>query len=200
MKLLAITDRAQLKTSLGAFLERCVAAGVDAVQIREKDLTGKDLYALAREAHRVASDGGTQMLLNDRLDVALAANLDGVHVRSSGPGVERVRSEAPPGFRVGVSCHSVEEVLRAEREGADYTVLGPVFPTPSKVRFGVPLGLDLLRDACARSLIDVFALGGVDRSNAAECLKAGAAGLAGIRLFQDADDLRATVEELRACA
>jgi thiamine-phosphate pyrophosphorylase len=115
--------------------------------------------------------------------VALAAGLDGVHLPAHAVTAERVRGQVPAGFLIAVSCHRVAEVEAAR--GADFVVFGPVFATPSKLAYGPPLGLDALREA-ARCPIPVLALGGVTADNAAECLAAGVAGVAGIRLFSGA--------------
>ena len=179
----------------------CIAAGVDWVQIREKDLPAQHLLALAEGAVKQACrDGGTRVIVNDRLDVALAAKAHGVHlgVRSMPPAV--VRRLAPRDFVIGVSCHSLAESLAAQAAGADYILLGPIFPTPSKLSYGPPLGLDALREVSSRMAIPVFALGGITVDCVAACLQNGAAGIAGIRVFQDCESMEALVRDLRARA
>jgi len=209
-----ITDRTQFpgdeRTRRRLVLERIGAAaraGVDFIQLREKDLSTRELEKLAcaaREAiensARTSGQPRARLLINSRSDVALAWGADGVHLRSDDVDPATVReiwkqSGATPGPPViGVSCHSVDEVGHAASQAADFAVFAPVF---EKRESGVrPAGLDSLREAC-RVGIPVLALGGVTLDNAGECLRVGAAGVAGIRLFQESD-LRAMVNALRS--
>jgi thiamine-phosphate pyrophosphorylase len=166
-----------------------LAAGVDLVQIRAKNLATGALLQWVREAAARPRSG--KLLVNERLDVALAAGADGLHLPAGRPPASawRVRDS----LVIGVSCHTTEEVERAAGEGADFAVLGPIFVSPGK---GAPLGLGPL-EAASRAVIPVLALGGVTAENAAQCLAAGAAGIAGIRLFEEAADLAELVRQLR---
>jgi thiamine-phosphate pyrophosphorylase len=155
------------------------AAGVGAVQVREKDLDDRAVYELARQARALLST----VLVNGRLDLALAAGADGAHLPADGVPVAALRRRFGQDVLLGVSTHSVEEVERALQDGADYVTFGPVWPTPSKERYGPPLGIGELARA-ARVGIPVYALGGVMLSRFGEAAAAGAAGVAGIRLFQ----------------
>lgn len=178
-ELLAISDRASLELPFPQWLGRLSAAGVGAVQVREKDLDDRSVLELARQARAVLST----VLVNGRLDLALAAGADGVHLPADGVPAAALRRRFGPGVLLGVSTHGVEEVERALRDGADYVTFGPVWPTPSKERYGPPLGTGELARA-ARVGIPVYALGGVMLSRFGEAAAAGAAGVAGIRLFQ----------------
>jgi len=194
-----ITDRNQLRAStLDAAIGRAIAAGVDWVQIREKDLPARDLLGLTEVAVQQARrQGSTRVMVNDRLDVALAAKADGVHLGSRSMPAEVVRKVAPGEFVVGVSCHSLQDAVAAEAAGANYILLGPVFETPSKLQYGPPLGVAKLREVTSRVSIPVLALGGITVDRAALCRQNGAAGIAGIRIFQDCDSVDEIVRTLR---
>jgi thiamine-phosphate pyrophosphorylase len=165
-------------------IERAVADGVDMVQIREKDLPARELYELTLRAVAIASRSVTRVLVNGRTDVALAAGAHGVHLPARSIGAARWRSVVPAEFVIGCSCHTLEELTAAEREGCDFAVFGPVFSSPGK---GEPVGLDGLRAAARCVRMPVWALGGITEKNAGACLEAGAFGVAAIRWFQRED-------------
>lgn len=198
MRLCYITDRHALEPLplLPRVLD-AIRAGVDLVQVREKDLATRPLLALVRAAVEAATARPTHVIVNDRLDVALAGGAAGVHLGTESMPARVVREHVPPGFLVGVSCHSLRDALAAEADGADYIVLGPVFATPSKLRYGPPLGLERLREAAARVKIPVLALGGITVAHVPDCLAAGASGIAGISIFQNCPSLEGQVRELR---
>ncbi|HVB36028.1 MAG TPA: thiamine phosphate synthase [Candidatus Acidoferrales bacterium] len=200
-------------------IERAATAGIDWVQIREKDLTARELLELTRRAIAVVSTAAnsrpqpntpmnvvTRVLVNDRIDVAIAAGAAGVHLGGGSVPIREVvrwcrAGNAPPDFLVGASCHGLDEIIEAERAGANYIFFGPVYETPSKISFGKPQSTEKLAEACRRVGVSVLAIGGVNDENASACLGAGAAGIAAIRLFQEpADDatLRGIVRRLRA--
>jgi thiamine-phosphate pyrophosphorylase len=173
-------------------------SGVDYIQIREKDLSSRELEEVAHDIVRKVRDTGnaTRVLINSRVDIALATGADGVHLRSndiSPADVRRIWKTAgmPSGPVVAASCHTEQEVIAAKFAGADFVVFGPVFEKSGML--GV--GLSALRGACEHG-IPVLALGGVNSQNARSCLDAGAAGIAGIRVFQDGE-LRTKMTELR---
>ena len=174
-----------------------ITAGVDWVQIREKDLAVRDLLALARAAVRAAAEfrsGEVRVIINDRLDVALAAGAAGVHLGGESlPAREVVRwcrrGNAPADFLIGVSSHGLEQAREAESAGANYVFFGPIFDTPSKMAFGLPQGIPKLAEVCSAVRVPVIAIGGVNEENGTECVRAGAAGVAAIRLFQEPGEL-----------
>ena len=194
-----ITDRNQIQPQpLDGFIARAIAAGVDWVQIREKDLPARGLLSLTATAVEQARRRSTRVIVNDRLDVALAAKAHGVHLGTRSMPLDVVRKLAPEEFAVGASCHSLAEALAAQAGGADYILLGPIFSTPSKLQYGPPLGLAVLREVTTQLSIPVFALGGISVDRVPLCRQNGAAGIAGIRVFQDSDSLDDLVRELRA--
>jgi thiamine-phosphate pyrophosphorylase len=181
-----ITDRHQAggAQALLQSVERAVRDGVERIQVREKDLCARELCDLVRRILDFARPHGTQVLVNSRLDVALAAGAHGVHLSADSVAPRILRTIVQPGFLVGVSTHSVKELRAAEREGADFAVFGPIFPVISKPSYESHIGLDGLRAAVSSVTIPVIALGGVTQTNAAGCVQAGAAGVAGISMFQ----------------
>jgi thiamine-phosphate pyrophosphorylase len=207
MLLYYITDRKGFAGSDGdqrsALLRRiaeAARAGVDLIQLREKDLDPADLELLAREAmHRIGEESGsTKLLINTHIDVALSVGAHGVHLPAKSPSATVIREawlrQAASSPVIGVSAHSAGEVECASQAGATFAVLAPIF---EKVATGASgIGLDMLREACGAVRIPVLALGGIRLGNTRGCLKAGAAGIAGIRLFQEGQIGR-TVDALR---
>jgi thiamine-phosphate pyrophosphorylase len=181
-----ITDRKVLPAgvSLPEAMTRAMGVGADWIQIREKDLSARELFDLAREAVALTAVRGMKILINTRFDVALAAGAAGVHLPAGSPAPERWRALAPAGFLIGVSCHTIPELRAAEHGGADYAVFGPVFPPRSKASDLAPRGIAGLQQAARSVKIPVLALGGVTEQNEAACAAAGAAGIAAISRFQ----------------
>lgn len=184
-------------------IRRAAAAGIDWVQVREKDLATRPLLELVRQAVAAARATATRILVNDRLDLAVVSGAAGVHLGGESVRVAEVRRWRegrfdPSAFAIGASCHSLREAQAAERDGADYLFFGPVYATPAKRPYGPPQGVEGLAEVCRRVRIPVIAIGGITAENAPECIRAGAAGMAAIRLFQQAGDLGSLVGELRS--
>jgi thiamine-phosphate pyrophosphorylase len=180
-------------------MNRAAQAGVDWIQLRERDLEGRALFELVLRGMQIC--GSSRIVVNDRLDVAWAAQAGGVHLGENGlpaGDVTRWRDQAGRrDFLVGVSCHSLKRAVEMGAAGADYVFFGPVFATPSKTAFGPPQGLQKLSEVCRALAIPVLAIGGVTAQNAPACLQAGAAGIAAIRLFQEAEDLAGLLRQIR---
>jgi len=176
-----ITDRRSLPPGV-SILDVIARTKPDWVQIREKDLPTRDLFNLVR----AAVDTGTKIIVNTKVDVALAAGAAGVHLPAGSPAPDRWRKIAPPDFLIGVSCHTIDEVRSATNHGADYVVFGPIFAPQSKPSTLGPRGLDVLAQAVQSTPIPVLALGGITNENAEFCIAQGAAGIAAISLFQHA--------------
>src|SRR5712671_6478727 len=198
-----ITDRSQFRgdeptrrRALLAKVAEAACAGVDYIQLREKDLSTRELESFAQEVVGLVRENSssTHLLINSRVDIALAAGADGVHLRADDVAPREVRQVlalsahrplTTDHFLVASSCHTAAEVFRAESEAADFAVFAPVFEKKVFEKNDTqPAGLAALREAC-RAKIPVLALGGVNLENAASCLNAGAAGIAAIRLFQE---------------
>lgn len=185
MILYYITDRRQFAGDILSKISEAIAAGVDYIQLREKDLSARALEELALRTENqslIANNLRTQILINTRADVAMAAGAQGVHLPAEEISPREVREiwRGRGSPVIGVSCHDKDEVSRAAAEGADFAVFGPVF----EKRNTAPIGLARLESVC-KSSIPVLALGGVTLANALSCLDAGAVGIAGIRLFQE---------------
>jgi thiamine-phosphate pyrophosphorylase len=192
-----ITDRKALPGQNPLpLIEAAVRAGVDLIQIRERDLPTRELLALVERALALAAKTPTRVLVNDRLDIAQVAGA-GLHLPAHSFPVAAVRRRVGRGLLIGASTHNLDELQAAEQGGADFAVFGPVFATASKPG-ATPVGLEKLSEAVRAVRIPVLALGGVTLENAADCLRAGAAGLAAISLFQTSPDLPALVASLRA--
>lgn len=154
---------------------------VDWVQVRDKNMPARELTEVVRRL----VGRGPRIIVNTRADIALAAGAHGVHLPAGSIPPSRLRILTGADFLIGVSCHSLVDVVRAEEEGAAYVYLSPIFPSKSKPGYGPALGLDLLREACKRVRIPVLALGGVDERRAMACVAAGAAGFASISAFSE---------------
>lgn len=174
-----VTDRRQTGgRPLVPLVEQASVGGLRALQVRARDLATRDLLALARELSALMHSRGGRVMINDRADLALALGADGVHLRADSLPVSTARRLLGPDRLIGVSAHSADEVARAESDGADFAVLGPVYDTPSKQEYGAPIGLRPLEDASRRCRMPVFAIGGIALARVAEVRRAGAHGVA----------------------
>lgn len=197
--LLLVTDRSLVRErSLESALRESVDAGVPAIQLRERDLSTCELLSLAGQIHAMTKSRGVRLIINDRVDLVQALDLDGVHLRASSLPVSVARRVLGPRRLIGVSTHSVKEVQQAGDDGADYVILGPIFETPSKREFGAPLGLAALADACRRSSVPVFAIGGMTIKRIVAAREAGASGVAMIGGILGREDVGAATVEMQA--
>ena len=195
-----ITDRHQtggreLLQVIGEALE----GGVSMVQLREKDLSGRALYNLALQVRELTSSYGAKLLINDRVDIAMAANADGVHLPSNSFSPGEARNLLGKGRLIAVSTHSAEEAVRAEEEDADFVTFSPIYYTPSKAAYGKPQGIERLKAVCNRINLPIFALGGIKAENISDVMSAGANGVAMVSALAAADDVKKSAEQLTAC-
>lgn len=193
-RLLLVTDRhATAGPDLATAVERALDAGLPAVQLRDKDLPGRLLFALAERLRAATRRTRALLFVNDRVDVARAVGADGVQLGAASLPVAVARGLLARGTLVGESTHAVDEVVRTE---ADFVLFGPVYPTPTKRGFGPPQGVERLREAVTRAPVPVVAIGGIDVSNAAAVRATAAHGIAVVRAILGADDPGAATRTL----
>jgi thiamine-phosphate pyrophosphorylase len=196
--LYVITDEAIAGGRSHAEIARLgVLGGAGIIQLRDKTRSCKDLIIVGREMVAITRKAGAILIVNDRLDVAMACCADGVHFGQDDMRVSTARQLAPPGFIIGVSVGTVEEATDAEREGADYVALSPAFPTTSKDDAGPGHGLERLREIRRAVSIPVIAIGGINRQNVRDVIAAGADGIAVISAVVARPDIAAAARELR---
>lgn len=177
-------------------IKAAVEIEISLIQIREKLLTAKLLYELTAKAAQITKNSETKLLVNDRADIALAANADGVHLTSESLSARNIRQNFGAKFIVGVSAHDFEEVETAQVGGADFATFSPIYATPSKTKYGAPQGIEKLREiVCAAQDFPIVALGGIDEMNYREVLEV-ADGFAAIRFLNDKENLRKLRQEL----
>lgn len=202
--LMMVSDRRRFRGSLdrlAAAIVRAARAGVDVVQVRERDLDDRALTGFVRRAVAGVRGTGARVVVNGRLDVALAAGAAGVHLRANCLPAPRARTLVPRGFLIGRSVHSLAEAQAVEAEGGcDYLVFGAVFPSTSKPEGHQPAGLAALRQVCDAVRLPVVAIGGIDGARASDAARAGAKGVAGIEVFANEDEraLAMSVEQMRS--
>ena len=202
LSLTLVSDRSQTRgRELTAVVSECLAAGLPAVQAREKDLSAVELTALCRRLRELTRAHGARLVVNDRVDVALAVAADGVQRTHTSLPVDDIRRVAGRRLSIGASVHSLEDAVDAEVRGADWITFGPVYDTPSKRRWGAPQGLERLRKVAAAVGIPVVAIGGITPERVAAVREAGAAGVAAISAILDtASPAAATKRFLEALA
>ena len=196
-RLYLITDR-KLFVSWDKMLEaveKALQGGVKAVQLREKDLGIRPLLDLAYRMRALTARHGAKLFINDRVDIAVAVDADGVHLGRASMPVQAARKGSGGRLMIGASTHSLQEAQQAEADGADFITLGPVYETPSKMQYGRPIGIHLLNEAARRCRIPVFAIGGIKIANMQDVLEQGAAGAALISAILTAEDIQKTTEE-----
>lgn len=199
LRLYLCTDRLLSRgRPLDEAVEDAIAGGVSMVQLREKEASGREFYGLALALRKITSRHGIPLVINDRLDIALAAGADGLHIGQSDMPLKAARLAAGERLFIGVSAGTMEEALKAQEEGADYLGAGAVFPTVSKADTGLAIGLETLAAICSAVNIPVAAIGGIGTANAVSVLKAGAAGVAVISAILSQKDIKAAAEELKA--
>lgn len=196
-RLYLITDRSLFRDddSLYSAIRTAFKAGLRAVQLREKDLPSKQLLQMAYALQSLASGFGANLFINDRADIAMCVKAAGVHLGQSGIPLNAVRKIAGANISVGVSTHSVQEALSAEADGADFITYGPIYETPSKMRYGMPVGLASLKEVRKKVTIPILVIGGINLDNAKDVIAAGADGIAMIRGILNEKDIDSTVKK-----
>ena len=189
-----ITDRHATTLGLPEAVRLALKGGVRAVQLREKDLPVRELLSLARELRGATREFGAKLFINDRVDVAVAVDADGVHLGGQSMPASAVRKIVGRDMLIGVSTHSINEARKAGAGGADFITFGPVFPTPSKMKYSSPVGVKSLKETKNVFNKPVFAIGGIDSGNVGQVMHAGADGIAMISAILSADDIQRAAE------
>ncbi len=191
-----ITDRKLFADSgkMFAAVEEALKAGVKAVQLREKDLPTRELLDMAYKMRELTARHDAKLFVNDRADIAMCVNADGVHLGQSSMPVYAVRKVVGDRMMIGVSTHKLNEALTAKREGADFITFGPIYPTPSKLKYGKPVGVESLKIVAEKVAIPVFGIGGIKPDNVEDVVNAGAYGVALISGILGEHDVRRAAE------
>jgi len=191
-----ITDRKQTKMPLPEAVRLALQGGVRAIQLREKDLPIRGLLALAQEIGSITKEFGAKLFINDRVDIAIAVDADGVHLGHQSMPPEAVRKIVGKRMLIGVSTHNADEARAAEEGGADFITFGPIFVTPSKMQYGAPAGAEALAEVKKKSGIPVFGLGGIRVDSIPEVLRTGADGIAMISAIFAAEDIQKASQDV----
>lgn len=186
-----ITDRRLFGTTEDLYraIGEALRAGIRRVQLREKGLTDRELLSMAYRMKDLTTKYNAELFINDRADIALIVNAEGVHLGQASMPADVVRGIVKGQMQIGVSTHSLDEALTAQRRGADFITFGPVFYTPSKAGYGEPLGLQRLKEVTKLIELPVYAIGGIKADNLLDVLKAGAKGIALITGILSASDV-----------
>ena len=193
-KLMVVTDRKRTARPIADAVRLALEGGVDAVQLRERDLSDRELYDLALQLRAVTRAAGAKLIINQRPDIALAVGAEGVHLGWRSLHAQDVRKLVGKDCLIGISCHNAPQLRSAEEAGADYALLGPVFHTPSKEGLVEAIGPERLKDLVAAAKIPIIAIGGITAENAAQAMQPGVAGIAAISALLCADDPRAAAQ------
>jgi thiamine-phosphate pyrophosphorylase len=195
-KLYLITDRKffNAQCSMYMTIETALEAGVRAIQLREKDLSVRQLFDMAVWMRELTQEYGAKLFINDRVDVALSVGADGVHLGVNSIPADAARRISGDKLLVGVSTHSIEEAEAAKNEGADFITLGPIYETPSKLKYGRPVGVDSIREVKSRISMPVFAVGGIKPDRVKEIMDAGADGIAMISAILGSHDIKESTQ------
>ena len=178
-----------------AAVEEALKAGVRAVQLREKDLPTRQLLDMAYRMKELTAKYSAKLFVNDRADIGICVNADGVHLGQASMPVYAARKVVGYKMMIGVSTHNLDEASIAEKEGADFITFGPVYHTPSKLKYGEPIGIEAFKKVCEKLSIPVFAIGGIKFDNATDVINAGADGIAAISGILGDNDIKLAVEE-----
>ncbi len=197
LKLYLITDSTLFAAQCSMYLaiETALKAGVKFIQLREKHLPTRKLLDMGYWMSELTKEYGAKLFINDRVDIALAVGADGVHLGQDSIPAHAVRKIAGDKLLVGVSTHGIDEAIEAEKDGADFITLGPVYQTPSKLKYGNPIGIDTLRRVKSKISIPVLAIGGIKLDKVKEVMEAGADGVALISAILTAENIKETSEE-----
>jgi len=192
-----VTDRGMTQgRDLLWVLQQALDGGVKGIQLREKDLVGRELFFLAEAARKLTQRYHALLLINDRIDIALAMDADGVHLSTASIPIESARALLGRQQLLGASTHSLEEAQEAERSGADFVVFGPVYFTPSKASYGSPQGLAALKKVVEKLSLPIYAIGGIKPENIADTRRTGVRGVALISAVMSAADPENATKEI----
>jgi len=196
-KLYLITDRTQTKgRDLLWLLEQALDAGAKAIQLREKDLAGRDLFLLAEKASKLCQNYGSSLFVNERVDIALAVNAAGVQLGKASVPIGLARQLFGAQKMIGVSTHSLDEALEAQQQGADFLLFGPVYFTPSKATYGAPQGVNKLKEIVEKISLPVYAIGGIKMENILDLRSIGVSGVALISAIMSSDAPKKATRDL----